>query len=160
MEIICVTRFVITRQEATHAAAILDTLWIVISARALVKLQERSLHWLIELVCFSQIPMSVVQVLPITASNFAPTFLDLTLVSVDLGIGWIAIDKHVQVRQHIIWVLHSHMACILLWPSDINECAENDHLCEGTCTNTVGSYRCSCSAGYTLSNNGFSCVGM
>lgn len=62
------TRFVTTRQEATHAAATLDTLWIVIGAHALI-------------------PMSVVQVLPITASNFAPTFLDLTLVSVDLGIG-------------------------------------------------------------------------
>ena len=44
METICVTRFVTTRQEATDAAATLDTLWTVISAHALVKLRERSFH--------------------------------------------------------------------------------------------------------------------
>ncbi|TMS38336.1 hypothetical protein L596_005083 [Steinernema carpocapsae] len=33
---------------------------------------------------------------------------------------------------------------------DINECAERIDLCDGTCTNTIGSYSCSCPAGKIL----------
>ena len=39
-----------------------------------------------------------------------------------------------------------------------NECNSGTHTCEHTCTNTRGSYVCSCNAGYTLSDNGFSCI--
>ena len=44
---------------------------------------------------------------------------------------------------------------------DINECASNGGLglCEQICTNTVGSYYCSCLLGYTVSTNGTSCDG-
>ena len=34
---------------------------------------------------------------------------------------------------------------------DINECNVNNGGCEHTCTNTVGSYNCSCNTGYQLS---------
>ena len=33
---------------------------------------------------------------------------------------------------------------------DIDECAETSRLCQQTCTNTWGSYQCSCQIGYTL----------
>ena len=33
---------------------------------------------------------------------------------------------------------------------DINECNVNNGGCEHTCTNTVGSYNCSCNTGYQL----------
>uniref|UniRef100_A0A1X7SW10 EGF-like domain-containing protein n=1 Tax=Amphimedon queenslandica TaxID=400682 RepID=A0A1X7SW10_AMPQE len=36
---------------------------------------------------------------------------------------------------------------------DINECETNDHNCTQTCSNTVGSYTCSCRAGYK--DNGY-----
>ena len=34
---------------------------------------------------------------------------------------------------------------------DINECNVNNGGCEHSCTNTVGSYTCSCNTGYQLS---------
>ena len=34
--------------------------------------------------------------------------------------------------------------------ADIDECATNAHQCDDICTNTDGSYNCSCSAGSTL----------
>ena len=41
---------------------------------------------------------------------------------------------------------------------DINECSSNKGGCAHTCTNTIGSYYCSCNAGYVLS--GKSCNGI
>ena len=43
--------------------------------------------------------------------------------------------------------------------ADVDECRAGMSLCEHGCTNRVGSYTCSCSAGYTLANNGISCLG-
>ncbi|XP_025412034.1 fibrillin-2-like isoform X2 [Sipha flava] len=41
---------------------------------------------------------------------------------------------------------------------DLNECEEHDHLCEnGHCTNTFGSYMCSCNEGYRLDNTSTFC---
>jgi len=42
---------------------------------------------------------------------------------------------------------------------DINECALGEDMCHGnaTCSNTFGSYNCTCNAGFT--GNGFSCEG-
>ena len=44
--------------------------------------------------------------------------------------------------------------------TDINECNTNNGGCEQICTNTMGSYECSCSPRYLLSTNGHSCLGM
>ena len=38
--------------------------------------------------------------------------------------------------------------------TDINEC-ERSGTCQHSCFNTVGSYRCECREGYTLSSNRF-----
>ena len=43
---------------------------------------------------------------------------------------------------------------------DIDECAVNNANCTHACTNTIGSYTCSCMAGYTLlSTDHLSCIG-
>ena len=42
--------------------------------------------------------------------------------------------------------------------TDINEC-ERSRTCQHSCVNTVGSYRCECREGYTLSSNKYSCIG-
>ena len=42
---------------------------------------------------------------------------------------------------------------------DINECTLPDRVCSHFCTNTNGSYYCSCRGGYTLTNNGY-CLGI
>ena len=44
--------------------------------------------------------------------------------------------------------------------SDIDECTSNSlHSCSDICTNTYGSYTCSCHVGYSLDNNGLTCSG-
>ena len=42
---------------------------------------------------------------------------------------------------------------------DINECATLNGNCSQTCTNTNGSYYCSCSPGYILGGNNMTCNG-
>ena len=49
---------------------------------------------------------------------------------------------------------------ILIMPVvDINECNQGNGGCEQICTNTFGSYKCSCNDGYTLDFDGVSCTG-
>ena len=43
--------------------------------------------------------------------------------------------------------------------SDINECTDDDSLCEHQCVNSIGSYECSCNNGFVLGENGM-CIGM
>ena len=43
--------------------------------------------------------------------------------------------------------------------ADFDECRAGTSLCEQNCRNTVGSYTCSCGAGYTLASNRISCLG-
>jgi fibulin 1/2 len=41
--------------------------------------------------------------------------------------------------------------------ADINECTEGTDQCAQNCHNSIGSYTCSCDAGYTLNANGRGC---
>ena len=43
---------------------------------------------------------------------------------------------------------------------DINECLTDNGGCTQTCSNTAGSYKCSCKNGYKLSNDSHTCTGM
>ena len=42
---------------------------------------------------------------------------------------------------------------------DDDECATANGGCAQTCSNTVGSFTCSCDAGYTLNADGLACDG-
>ena len=42
---------------------------------------------------------------------------------------------------------------------DINECLSNNGGCDQTCTNSIGSYSCSCNIGFVLAPNEHSCYG-
>ena len=42
---------------------------------------------------------------------------------------------------------------------DINECASSNGGCAQVCTNSVGSFQCSCNSGYTLNGDGRTCSG-
>ena len=48
---------------------------------------------------------------------------------------------------------------LFLCPADINECENGEDNCHrnAECTDTIGSYNCSCNSGY--SGNGFKCIG-
>ena len=43
---------------------------------------------------------------------------------------------------------------------DVDECVEGSHRCSQNCSNTDGSYECSCIDGYQLEDNGHSCNGI
>ena len=48
------------------------------------------------------------------------------------------------------YTMYCHLL-IVLCSSDIDECSESDSpVCNQTCTNTIGSYNCSCMTGYEL----------
>ncbi len=49
-----------------------------------------------------------------------------------------------------------HVLSVLFFV-DVNECSTGNGGCEQICTNTVGSFSCSCNSGYTLAGDGSSC---
>ena len=59
---------------------------------------------------------------------------------------------HVKIRRK---VLSSDIPDI----TDINECAEDTDSCAQTCTDTDGSYVCSCDTGFWLANDSLGCDG-
>ena len=50
--------------------------------------------------------------------------------------------------------------CVYMYFVDVNECAEGIDDCVQICTDTDGSYVCSCAPGYLLTNNSRGCDGM
>ena len=74
-------------------------------------------------------------------------------VHVTLDTGLVVTIGHVLV---CIDEYHNHTIIINV---DINECNTNNGGCDTTCTNTVGSYECSCNTGYELNNDLHNCNG-
>ena len=74
-------------------------------------------------------------------------------VPVILAIHWLVMDMLVMVSYHAILMPHTcYYPCVLI---DINECNTNNGGCIQICTNTIGSFECSCPVGYSL--NGYTC---
>ena len=46
----------------------------------------------------------------------------------------------------------------MFYATDINECQENEDICEHGCSNTIGGYRCKCPRGFQIDDNN-KCVG-
>ena len=59
------------------------------------------------------------------------------------------------VNGSIMHITSTHCVIII----DINECSTNNGGCAQTCTNTVGSFQCTCRSGYTLASNSRGCNG-
>ena len=57
----------------------------------------------------------------------------------------------------ILKVIAVHLFICLF--SDINECDDDTDDCEQICTNTEGSFYCSCMNGFILDDNGKNCTG-
>ena len=51
------------------------------------------------------------------------------------------------------------MISTLVLHTDIDECSEGVSGCSQLCSNTVGSYRCSCQNGYQLGSDNHTCLG-
>lgn len=58
----------------------------------------------------------------------------------------------------LVWVRHADDVCMCV-NADVNECEDNSLCLGGQCTNSIGSYSCSCPAGLELVD-GTSCRGI
>ena len=85
-----------------------------------------------------------------------PTPMDHTLAAVILATASAVMDTPAMVLMIIIQL---YLGLIFCCESDIDECQEGYHLCNQTCKNTVGSYTCQCSDGYSLGIDETSCFG-
>ena len=62
-----------------------------------------------------------------------------------------------QISKSLLYLIISSVFYFTL--SDVNECSTENGGCEHTCTDTTGSFVCSCSNGYFLEGNGLNCTG-
>ena len=58
--------------------------------------------------------------------------------------------------MHTKWILI--MVLSFIW-SDIDECVQGSDGCSQNCTNTIGSYFCTCMDGYELESDNHTCTG-
>ena len=52
-----------------------------------------------------------------------------------------------------------YIAVVVVWITDVDECAARTHQCLEICVNVPGGYNCSCREGYALNSDGYSCSG-
>ena len=95
-------------------------------------------------------------------STRVSTLLVLTSVSVEVDTLSPAIINLVMVCENLLVyvLLATSNYSIISFSSDINECTSRSHNCVQVCTNTAGSFTCSCNSGYTLAADGHSCTGI
>ena len=75
--------------------------------------------------------------------------------------SWCFMYRTCKLRVHTVSVLHGCVCvcvCVLLC-ADIDECTENTDGCSQVCTNSIGSYECSCRLGYRLDADQHTCNG-
>ena len=48
---------------------------------------------------------------------------------------------------------------LTIYNKDVDDCQTNNGGCNQTCTNTAGSFECSCGTGYTLALDNLDCDG-
>ena len=82
------------------------------------------------------------------------TQMDLSSAHVIQVSYWQQIASLVKVLK-----LALHLLFYNTLTADENECQLNNGGCDQTCTNTMGSFLCSCDAGYSLAADGLSCEG-
>lgn len=60
---------------------------------------------------------------------------------------------------HLVQGLRNTMSLLIFSSIDIDECTESTSGCDQICTNSAGSFKCSCISGYTLDSNNKTCTG-
>jgi hypothetical protein len=97
----------------------------------------------------------------ITVNTIASIPMDLTPAPVCQDTDSIAMDDSVMVslcvqeNRHPFRITHDFS----LMNIDINECIARTDNCDSICSNTIGSYVCSCLSGYRLQSDGATCRG-
>jgi hypothetical protein len=90
----------------------------------------------------------------------AAMFEQATFVGFDFTNTWfIAEGEHDPIlRWQVPTCAPGYAAADGINCTDVDECATANGGCAQTCTNTAGSYNCSCGSGYTLDANGHGCI--
>ena len=88
-----------------------------------------------------------------TVNTFVKMKLAHFTVNAVLDIIWKLMDLDALV--YVVLVLHSNFN----FNADIDECAINTDGCDQICTNTNGSFYCSCNTGYRLNVDNKTCDG-
>ena len=105
--------------------------------------------------------MSVLRILT-TALSYVITLLVATSATVRMDTYWTLMNTLAMVYLFplYIWLGFTKLRISLFSLKDINECTEDTHSCDGnaSCTNTIGSYNCTCNFGYE--GDGLNCTGM
>jgi hypothetical protein len=92
-----------------------------------------------------------------TVNTIAAILMDLTPAPVCQDTDSMVMDDGVRVSlcvRKIILLINVSLLNI-----DINECIAGTDNCDSVCSNTIGSYICSCSPGYRLHSDGATCQG-
>ncbi len=70
----------------------------------------------------------------------------------------VRIQYNIVIETHVACNCESPvLICMLLYYVDINECSTGNGGCGQVCTNSDGSFSCSCNSGFTLAGDGTSC---
>ena len=64
-----------------------------------------------------------------------------------------------ECHAEVIWLTVHSMLNNFIATSDEDECTEGVNECDQQCSNTIGSYTCSCNSSTTLNPDGFRCDG-
>ena len=102
-----------------------------------------------------QISTSVSQLM-VVVSTTVLTPKDLLSAPVHQVMLWLWTVSHVLVSP----VTHACVYTVMVPRTiDVNECLSDRGGCAQNCTNTMGSFECSCNPGYSLVDAGFQCNG-
>ena len=99
--------------------------------------------------------MMNVPLVHITVSKFAITYLHTGVAVAMLVTVYVLMAEHVKVS-----IKYQQITLLMTTTLDINECLTNNGGCQHTCTNSIGSYACSCRTGYALDTDNHGCIGM
>lgn len=102
--------------------------------------------------------MSAVQILTVVGSC-VQIQLGRTHVAAVQVIHLILMDAPAMVRLKLLFPSNFIVTIYYYYYSDIDECSGGSHECTQTCTNSIGSYTCSCNSGYRLASNRRACIG-
>ena len=89
----------------------------------------------------------------------AQTLREVTPALVEMASCLKVIIMDAGVKKIVVCQLYWHFSQLTFMCIDIDECRSNTDGCSQVCTNTEGSYICSCNSGYRLNEDRHTCNG-
>ena len=104
---------------------------------------------------------TLMEAIPVSVLDLATGFSSMELLVKVCDKKVLMVSSLGLINTIILRLSHCHnwLATFFLFIIDIDECAESRDNCAQICTDTDGSYTCSCEAGYDLASDGRGCNG-